>query len=184
MLQKGMSKQQIEKELEGKGDFVKINYLSRFLDKDISLDMKKFVYTKLSEIYEKMKMFNESGKMYSNLAEISITFSDKIKYHIIEAEAYIRAGSFDLSDKALKKALHYANLTQKTEIVFLIKEFYKKQANIYEIEKRRNHAVKIYEKLASMNLTEVERKEVKEKLMSLYQQLGMSREYNLLKGRG
>ena len=33
MLDKNMSKSEIEKELKGKGDFVQIDYLTRFLEK-------------------------------------------------------------------------------------------------------------------------------------------------------
>ena len=49
---------------------------------------------------------------------------------------------------------------EREEIVFSIKEFYKKQAEEYEKELKRNSAVKIYEKLLEMSISDLERKEI------------------------
>jgi len=182
MLYKGMSKSEIETVLADKGDFVKIDYLTKFLKEEISLDMKKFVYLKLVEIYEKKNLLTETAKTYSNLAEVAIVFSEKINFHIKEAETYIKAGLFEVADRAVKKAIHYANSMQKPEISLEIKEFYKKQAKILENQNRRRHAVKIYEKLVEMNLSDEEKFYVREKLLELYEKLGMISELNLLKG--
>lgn len=182
MLEKGMNKKQIEDELRGKGDFVQINYLNRFLGKDLSIDMRRFVYLKLGEIYDKLGMQGDRAKMFSHIAELSITFSDKIDNHLKEAEAYIKEGLFDNAERAVKKAMMHANSGQKAEINFLVKDFYKRQAEVYEKEGKRNHAVKIYEKLIPMVYSEVDKEEIKEKLMELYKGLGMMKEYYLLKG--
>ena len=51
MLEKGMHKQDIDLVLEGKGDFIKIDYLNRYLKKMPPLEMRKYAYLKLAEIY-------------------------------------------------------------------------------------------------------------------------------------
>ena len=178
-----MSKTEVEKELEGKGDFVKIDYLTRFLKESLSFDMKKFAYLKLAEIYERRCMENDAAKVYGFISNLSIPFTDKIKFHLKEAEMYIKAGMFDGADEAMKKALGNANASQKAEITFSLKDFYKRQALVYEKEKRRNQAVKIYEKLATMNITETEREEIKNKLLEMYEKLGKIKEYMMLKGK-
>ncbi len=77
MLNKDMNKNEIEKFLIGKGDFVQIDHLARFLkDKNLPLDKKKFVCLKLAELYEKRNMFREAAKMHGSVAVASIVFSD------------------------------------------------------------------------------------------------------------
>ncbi len=181
MLYSGISKSDIEKELEGKGDFVQIAYLTEILEKKLPIDIKKFICLKLEEIYEKKFMFKDAAKMFDNVALISIAFSEKIKYHMKEAELYIKAGDFECVDDAMKKAMNDANASEKAEIYFIIKNFYKKQAEIYEKKMKRNHAAKIYEKILHMNIPEAEKEEIKRKLLGLYEKLGKLKEYFILK---
>ncbi len=175
-----MTKSEIEKELEDKGDFVKIDRLTGFLKEPLSMDLKKFVYLKLAEIYERINMLNEAAKMYSNMASISITFSEKIHHLVKETELYIRSGAFDKAEESMKRANAQANSREKEEIYFTVKDFYKKQAEICERELKRNNAARTYEKLLEMNLNEQERKEIKEKLLVLYDKLGKRKEYDAL----
>lgn len=176
-----MSKSEIEETLEGKGDYVQIDYLTKFMKEEMSFDLKRFVYAKLAEIYERKGMLNDTAKMFENIALISIAFSEKIKYYVKVAELYIRGGFFDKADIAMKKALNQGNEQQRYEIYFTIRNFYKKQAEIYEGELKRNHAAKIYEKLLEMNLNDFEKEEIRKKLMGLYEKLGKFKEYSILK---
>ena len=137
MLHKGMSRSQVEEILNQKGDFVQIDYLTRFLREELSLDMKKYSYIKLAEIYEKMGMFDNATKMLDNAVLVSLTYPEKIKFHLKEAELYIRMGSFENADKAIRKATSYSNVGQRAEIFFQLKEFYLNQARIYEKELKR-----------------------------------------------
>lgn len=167
-----MSKLDIEKCLAPKGNFIKIDYLTRFLKEDIPLDMKKFCYLKLAETYENMKLFNDAAKMFNSLAIISIAFTEKINNHIKESKSYIKAGNFSKSDEALKKAMNEGNSVQKNEIYQEIKNFYKKFAEDYEKDMKRNNASRIYEKILEMKISDKERQEIKEKLIQLYEKLG------------
>lgn len=176
-----MSKQEIEEVLQGKGDFVQIDYLTKFIKEGISINMKKFVFLKLAVIYERMGVFNDCAKMFDNLALNSVIFSEKIEYYTKEAKLYIKAGAFDKADEAMQKAMNQANATQKQEIYFVVKDFYKKQAEIYERELKRAHAVRIYEKLLEMKIRDLERQEIKKKLLRLYEKLGKFEEYHILK---
>ena len=180
-LQKGMTKAEIERELYGKGDFVQIDNLTRFLKEILPLDTKKFVYAKLIEVYEKRNMFAEAGKLYEHLAEFSTTFNEKIKNFIKASECYIKSGFFDRADCSMKKALSESNSSEKANIYITIKDFYKKQAEVYIKEKRRNNALKIYEKMINMNISEQEKKEIQGKLLDLYESLGMVRDFMEMK---
>lgn len=183
MLQKGMTKSEIDAELAKMGDFVKIDHLSRFIKLDLPTDVKRFVCLKMAEIYDKKGMNTEAAKMYNNAAIHSISFADKIKNHLKEAELFIRCGEFERADEAMKKAISHASAKERIEIPDQIKNFYKRQAELYEKEARRGNAVKIYERMLELGLTNEEREEIKKKLLSLYDKLGKVREYmNLNRG--
>ena len=47
---RNMSKSEIEKEIEGKGDFVQIDYLTKLLKEKLPIDIKKFICLRLAEI--------------------------------------------------------------------------------------------------------------------------------------
>ncbi len=181
MLDKKMSRTEIEEILKSKGDFVQIDYLTRYLEQRPPLAMKRLAYSYLSRIYEKKGMYLDAGKSYENLAEASIAFSDKKANFIKATELYIRAGNFDHADYAMKKAMAEATASEKAEIVFTVKELYKKQAKEFEHGMKRSNAVKVYEKLIGMKLSDSEMKEMKEKLIKLYESLGKFKEINMLK---
>lgn len=182
MLPKDMSRVDIEEAIKGKGDFVKIEYLERFLKGKIPTDRKRFIYQKLVEIYEGKRMWTDAAKVYNNLALISVSTADKRKNHVKEAEMYIRADKFDFVDDVVKKAIQDATQRESNEVYATLKEFYKKQAETYEKEKRRSHAIKIYEKLLYMNIPQQEKEEIKKRLISLYEKTGRLREYFAMKG--
>lgn len=176
-----MSKSEIEKELLNKGTFVQIDYLTAFIKEDIPTDIRRFAMLKMTELYEKSMMFREVAKIYNNLALLVTPFSEKIKYHIKEAEALIKLGESREADYAMQKAMTQANTFEKNDIIFNIKQFYKKQAEVFEKEMRRNNAAKMYEKLLELSSTDTEKRAVRMKLMELYEKLGKFREYNALK---
>lgn len=183
LITKEMTKMQIEEFLKNKGDFVQIDHLSRYLlIKDLPVDKKRFVLQKLADLYEKKGMYAESAKMYNNIAIISTTFQEKLAGHVKETEQYIKSGNFDSADQAIKKAMGEGNVAQKAEVFVQIKEFYKRQAQVYEKANKKGNAIKIYEKILQLNITDAERKEIKEKLMKLYESLGKVREYFNVKG--
>ena len=179
-----MTKSEIDKELEGKGDFVRIDHLTRFLKEDMPIDMRKTVVLMLADVYEKRNMYSEAAKMHDNAAIYSVAFSEKVKQMVKEAELYIKAGMFERADEAMRNAVGQANPAEKENIFLSIKDFYKRQALVYEKELRRANAVKIYEKLLEMNINSQEREEIKNKLLGLYEKLGRINEFfSLKKGR-
>lgn len=180
VLKAGMTKSEIEQFLKGKGDFVQIDHLGRFLKEQIAMETKKFVFLKLADLYEKARMMNEAAKMYSNAADISIPFVEKIKNYMKETELYVKVGAFDKADQAMKKALSQTNSREREDIYVSVKMFYKEQAKVCEVELRRNQAARFYEKILEMKISEQERIETREKLLELYKRLGKLHEYQVL----
>jgi tetratricopeptide (TPR) repeat protein len=177
MLRKEMTKVEIEKEISSQGDYVQIDNITRFMKENIPTDIRKFISLKLVEIYERRAMFADAAMIYERLVEISVLRSDKINYLTKAAECYIKAGFFDKADLAVKKAGSEATNIEKTKISDSIKEFYKSQAETYEKERRRDRAVKTYEKMLTLSYPDAEKKEINQKLSVLYKSLGRVEQY-------
>lgn len=183
VLKVGMTKSEIEKEIVGKGTFVQVDWLVRFLKEPLTMEMKKFIFQKLADTYEKINMCKEAGKMYDNMANLSITFVEKIRYYMREVEMYVRGGDVNESEEAMKKALSQANSVQRDEIYRQVVDFYKRQGDVYDKSMKRAYAVQIYEKLLQMRINDMDRKEVKDKLLLLYEKLGRRKEFHALERR-
>ena len=179
-LKPGMTKSEIEQFLQGKGNYVQIDDLGRFLKEPIALDTKKFVFLKLAELYEKARMLNEAAKMHENAAGLSIAFTERIKHYMKETELYAKIGAFERVENAMKKAMAQANSREVEEIKISVKMFYKEQAKICETELKRSQAVRFYEKILEMRLSEQERAEIMGKLLELYKKLGKLHEYSAM----
>jgi tetratricopeptide (TPR) repeat protein len=175
-----MSRSEIERELKGKGDFVQIDYLTRFIAQKPPIHEKKFAFTKIIEIYEMKKMFNDVAKIYSNLVILATSSQERIDYLVKETKAYIQGGNFDDADSIMRKVMDEVTIIKKSEIYEDIKNFYRKQAEIYEKESKRNHSIKVYEKMLGMKISDTERNEIKGKLLDLYEKLGKFRESSAL----
>lgn len=176
MLNKNMSKKEIEDELSKKGDFVQLDYLNRFIETRPPLEIKKFCYIKISEIYEKKSMFMDAGNFLEKAAESSISFSEKIEYFIGAAEFFVRGNYLEKADYAFKKALHNANSSEKLKISSKRLEIYYKYAEETDKKGKRAHAIKLYDKLFSMNLPEEKKEEIKKILLRLHEKMGNFKE--------
>ncbi|MDO8509131.1 MAG: hypothetical protein Q7S27_05610 [Nanoarchaeota archaeon] len=181
MLVKEKNRREIDDKLKSLGNYVKIDYLLNCLKQPIDFDTKRYVLVKLAELYKEKKMFLESGKMMQNAAPINTTNRAMISDHIFSAEMFVKAGNFNYADIAFEKALSCAGDNQRFEIKQIKIDMYKSQAENYLKNDKRNNAVNAFEKLIELNLAPSERKEVQDKLLSLYDRLGKIKEYYNLK---
>ena len=177
-LHKGMLKSDIDAFLAGKGEYVQIDHLTRFMKDQLPVDIRRYVATLLAQIYEKKGMALDAGKMYEVAAMCSVTFADKIKYYTKDALVYVKTGMFERVDDAMMKAFAEATSREKTIIQAEIIEAYKKVAQEHENTLKRANAVKIYEKLLSMAaVSEADKIAVRNKLGPLYEKLGRIDKY-------
>ncbi|OIO80468.1 hypothetical protein AUJ84_03330 [Candidatus Pacearchaeota archaeon CG1_02_32_132] len=177
---KEMNRHEIEKKLEGMGEYVQMDYLQRALKSNIDFDTKKFVQIRLAKIYESRNMFLESAKLIKNSAEINTTFKGKIEDYMKSVELFIRAGSFEEADEVFKRALACGNVNEKNEIKKNLKTHYFNQALHYLKQDKRNQAKKTYERILTLELSKDEKNDVQDKLLNLYNKLGFVREYRTL----
>lgn len=177
-----VSRREIEERISNVGDYVKIDYLSRYLRKPLSFDTRKFVMVKLAGIYEARKMFVDAAKLMQTAADINTTFQGKIDDFVSSGRLFIKAGDYDNAEISFKRAGACANGLQKNHIKSVKKEFYKTQAKAHLEKDQRQRAMKTYEHLLqSGELAHDEKIEIQEKLLGLYEKLGKIRDYYDLK---
>ena len=181
MLTKNSKKNEIDEFLEGKGDFVQIDHLNRFIKLFPPIGMRKYAYIKLARIYLNKAMFIDAAKMFNHAAVNSLTFKEKQENYIKEAKSYVRALKFESAIRAMKKAFSEASQKEKLSLYKDLVEYYKKVGLDLESSGKVGQAMMVYERLIRMNLDEEEKKETKEKLLSIYKKLGKVKEYDFLK---
>src|SRR3989344_5905363 len=181
MFMKEVGRREIEKKLEGMGDYVRIHYLTTCLKNKLDLDTKKFVLVKLGGIYEQRKMFNEAGKIFRLVADIEISDQSKIKDYLKSGELFIKTGNFEEADFSFGKALGLCDFTGKQSVKDSMKEYYKVQAKVYLLENKRKYAADAYERLLTFSLPTDERVNAQKTLLDLYNRLGKMQEWKILK---
>ena len=127
-------------------------------------------------------MFERAAKAMANKAGIEVSFRDKIDSYVTAAELYSRVGKVDDADDMFVQAGRDANSEQKMKIKLARKNIYLISARELERKGKKASAAKFYEKLIKMNLENVEKLEIKHKLLLTYNALGMFREAKLLEG--
>lgn len=175
-----ITRREIEERLTRVGDYVKMDFLSQCLKKQLDFDTRRFVLITLSAIYESRKMYLEAAKLIRAAADINTTFESKMNDFSKATELFIKAVDFDNADISFGKALVSANERQKIGLKIKMKETYKAQAKEFILKDKRKHAMDTYEKLLTLDLDSLEKKEVQHNLIKLYEKLGKVKEYYAL----
>lgn len=173
-------REEIEAKVNALSDFLKMEYLESCLKTFPDINVCKYCYKKLSELYEDKIMYLEAAKYMVKFEELCVGAKEKIAAIVKEAELLIKAGSYDSADYLYKKAMSFANEPEKYEIKRVMVKFYKREAMNFERLNRSAGALRIYEKIASY-VVDAERNEVKKRMLELYQKLGKVKEYIKLK---
>ncbi len=176
------TRQEIEAKSSQMSDFLKMEYLESCIKQHREFDIKRFCNVKLAELYEKRNMFSEAARNSAAAADMAVTFKEKIDAYLKETELWIRAGIYERADESFRKALASGNSQEKYEAKRAVKEYYKKQAGIYEKAGKSTNALKAYLKLIEMT-EDAEKTEVKKKILALYSRLGKIKEYGALKAQ-
>lgn len=175
-----LTKSDIEEAIKGKGDFIQINYLNRYLKLVDTLDLKKFILLKLAGINEEKGMIGDAIKNLNSVAEMSTTFREKIEFFMKEAELWIKFGNFEMADKAFQKAYAIGNTQEKINTQNQYIELYMMQGKKMEDSEKHRKMAEIYEKLFSMRNFK-DKEKIREKLMNVYEKLGRVQDYERIK---
>jgi len=175
-------------EIEGKlkemnTDLNKIGYLESALKAtSFSFEIKRFIWGELSKLYEGRKMYERAARAMANKAGVEPMLKDKVNSYVTAAELFARIGKVDDADDMFLRASRDSNEEQKMRIKLARKNIYLVSAKELERKGKKASAVKFYEKLIKMRLEDVEKDEIKERLIGIYKALAMFREAKLLEG--
>jgi hypothetical protein len=177
LIQKEMTIPEIEVFLRNKGDYVQIDLLTRFLQEKTKPEVRKFAFMRLGEIYERSSMFPNAGRNYKMAGELS-TGDDKKHLTLKAVQMFIRASDFSMAEALIRNLTSKSSDRERKEIYEEMKKFYIYTSEIFEKTRKLGEAVKIYEKILTMpEFSDDEKRQVKPKLMELYNKLGKIKEY-------
>jgi tetratricopeptide (TPR) repeat protein len=174
--------EEIEKKLAGmQTDLNKIGYLeSAVKEAGFNFEIKRFLWGLLAELYEGRKMFERAARAMGVKAGMEVMAKDKVDSYVTAAELFARIGKVNDADDMFVRASRDASAEGKAKVRLARKNIYSVSAAELESKGKKASAVKFYEKLIKMNLEDVEKDEIKAKLMERYKALGMFREARLL----
>jgi len=176
-----LTKSEIDADVYGKGDFVQIDHLKRFLTRADSIDIKKYILLKLADINEKHNFFSDAARNLDEAAELAVTYKEKIEIYSKVINLFISSEQFDLADKTLLKAVAFSNtLREKSNLQDTYVKKYEEIASKLISENKHRKAVDVYNKLYSMPQSPEKKEMFKQKLLSLYLKLGKTREHAYL----
>ncbi len=177
------SREEIEAKLNTmQTDFNKIVYLESALREDLTYEVKRWIWGVLAELCETQGMFEKAARAMQNKAGIDISFKDKIEAYLSAGELYARAGKVEDAEGMFLKAYRNADNEQKLRIKLAMKNIFLVSAQELEKKGKPFAAVKYYEHLIKMPLDEVEKGEIKDKLLEGYRRLGRFKDAKLLEG--
>ena len=161
----------------------KMTYLESALkESGFSFEIKRFLWGEASKLYVERKMFEKAARAQGNKASLEVTSRDRIESFIFAAELFARVGSVEDADTMFTRASRDADVNSIVRVKLARKNIYFEVARNLEEKGKKGTAVKFYEKLLKMNIEDVERTMIKEKLIGVYKALGMFREARLLEG--
>ncbi len=160
----------------------KIAYLESALKTDLTYDVKRLIWEKLVELYEARGMFDKAGRAMKGKVGVEVSLKDKIESYLTAGELYAKSGKLEDAEEMFLRAYRGAKGEEKLKIKLAMKNIFLVNARELEKKGKKIGAVKYYEKLIKMSLNELEKAEIKEKLVEGYRALGRFKDATLLEG--
>ena len=164
-------------------DLNKIVYMESALkESSFSYDIKRFLWGELSKLYFARKMIDKAARAQANKAAMEVTSKDKIESYILAADYFAKLGKIENCEDMFIRAGRDVTKEYTIRLKTARKNIYLTCAKELEDTGKRATAVKFYEKLMKMELEGLERSMIKDKLIKVYNALGMFREAKMLDG--
>jgi len=176
-----ITKSEIERVINGKEDFVKIDYLNRYLNHIDNFDVKKFILLNLASIYESKNMVPLAVRHLNSATDIALNNREKIELYMKIVGLYIKIRNFPQAENALKQAMYIAPELERLRLKSKCLDIFWNSAKEAETKEKGRHAFEIYKHMLTLSMPEDKRTELKEKLLNYYNKMGRVREYNKLK---
>lgn len=169
------TKDEVQKKAQSMSDFLRMEYLENCTKKIMDHEILRYCFAELSRLYERNVMYPDAIKYLIKYEEVCITSKDKIQAYLKEIELLIKGGFYDRVDFAKNRAKEIAKGTDMYEIERKIIDLYRQEAIKFDRQNKYSPALKVYEQLHHL-LKGEEQREIKKKLIFLYNKLGRVRE--------
>lgn len=154
-------------------DLMKMEYLESVLKvSDFGMDIRKFVFSNLGDLYARRLMYDKAAKVYYSKSGFDSTYREKIDSLMKAGEQFARAGNLVSADDMFARATREANGDQKSSIEIGKIKIYVTIAEEFEKKARMSNAVKFYEELLKMKVSDSDRQKIKAKLLDYYKRMG------------
>jgi hypothetical protein len=166
--------EEVKKKLAAQtSDFNQISYLEAVIAvQSLTFDIKKWAYTKLSELYEKKKYFDKAARALLNRTTIEVTYRERIATFLKAGELFAKGARMEETIQTFMKAYAEGNSSEKTMIKQKMVEVIRTAASEAERSGKKNSVIPYYQKLLELPIPESERQQIKDKLIALYKSLG------------
>lgn len=154
-------------------DLMKMEYLESVLKvNEFGMDIRKFVFFNLGDLYAKRLMYEKAAKAYFGKAGFDSTYREKIDSLMKAGENYARSGNLMGAEDMFARAMREANAEQKKAIEVGKIQIFVKIAEELEKKARMSNAVKFYEELLKMKVSDSDKAKIKAKLIDYYKRMG------------
>lgn len=165
-------------------DLTKMEYLESVLKvSDITMDVKKFVFMNLADLYDKRNMFDKAAKAMYAKAGYDVTFREKVDSYLKAGEYAAKSGNLMTADDMFLRASREGNSEQQVRVSLARKNIYLAIANDLEKKGRMSNATKFYEHLLTMKLDDLEKSLIKKKLYEYYKRMGRFNEARMVESK-
>ncbi len=169
------SKDEIVNKAEKMSDFLKMEYLELCSERLKEIEILKYCYSQLVNLYEKRVMYSDALKYLAKLQSLAVGPMEKFQLCEKEIEILIKAGNYEQVMTSYKEAIKSTNETGSLNLKRKIIKLYREQANKFELGSKYSSLSKLYERLIPW-LTDTEKNEIMNRLFVVYKKLGKVRE--------
>jgi tetratricopeptide (TPR) repeat protein len=165
-------------------DLMKMEYLESVLKiNEFGMDVRKFVFSNLGEIYAKRLMYDKAAKVYYSKAGFDSTFRERIDSFMKAGEYFARAGNLISAEDMFARASREANAEQKKAVDLGKIKIFVAIAEEFEKKSRMTNAVKFYEELLKMKVSDLDKQKIKAKLLDYYTRMGKFTDAKLVQSK-
>ena len=172
---------EIESELRKMPSFSKVSFLDGILKSDATIDVKRFVYLKLAQVYGDIGMNKEASRNIHKAAEKAMNLNDKAEILKAEIEFLIKSEDYEGVSDVFRRIVNLGGDSGATKV--MIKEMFNAKARQMMDKGNKNKAVDAYEKMLGYVSEAEDEIMIKEILLTLYRDTGKIQDYNLLKAQ-
>jgi len=159
----------------------KLEYLENLLKKDPGQETRKTIFIMMATLQAQKRWYNSSAKSYSNAADLSKTFKEKIDLLLKSTILFTKASDYGSAEDMIRKAVVLGSSKEKEEIRESLVNIYLKQAQEYEGSKMFNKTIRVLNRLLTLKIDNETRKNTQLRLIYLYEKVGQPIEANKIR---